>query len=160
LLDPSAFRRTCARYATGIAIATVLDSEGAPHGMTINSFTSVSLVPPIILFCVDFSSNLIPMFRAGSHCGVNVLAETQQQLSERFAKRGMDKFNEVEWEAGSSGSPLIPGCLAQLECAITSTVDAGDHLVVFGEVKAASCAEGRPLLYFGSRYRRLDQDLA
>jgi flavin reductase (DIM6/NTAB) family NADH-FMN oxidoreductase RutF len=155
LVDAAQFRRTCGRFATGVAIATVSDEEGAPHGMTVNSFTSVSLVPPLVLFCVDYSANLLPMFRSARHYGLSVLSEEQQALSNRFAQRGQDRFDGVAWVAGEHGVPLIPGALAHLECEVRQVIDAGDHAVFIGEVVGADVSPGRPLLYFESGYQRL-----
>jgi flavin reductase (DIM6/NTAB) family NADH-FMN oxidoreductase RutF len=155
VLDPQLFRRACAQFATGIAIATVFDPQGAPHGMTVNSFTSVSLTPPLVLICVDYSANLLPFFRAASHYAINVLAEHQQALSQRFAQRGCDRFDGVEWRPGATGVPLLPAALAHLECATTQVIEAGDHAIFLAQVIHAACFPGRPLLYFDSSYRQL-----
>lgn len=155
MVDATQFRRTCARFATGIAIATVNDEEGAPHGMTVNSFTSVSLVPPLVLFCVDYSANLLPLFRLARYYGLSVLSEEQEFLSSRFAQRGQDRFDGVDWFAGQMGVPLIPGALAHLECEVRQVVEAGDHAIFIAEVVTAGTAGGQPLLYFDSNYRHL-----
>jgi len=155
LVDAIQFRRTCARFATGIAIATVSDDEGAPHGMTVNSFTSVSLVPPLVLFCVDYSANLLPLFRAARYYGLSILSEDQHSLSNRFAQRGQDRFDGVDWALGQFGVPLIPRALAHLECEVRQVIEAGDHAVFIGEVVSTGVLDGRPLLYFESGYRGL-----
>lgn len=156
MIDAALFRRACGRFATGVAIATVRDQEGAPHGMTVNSFTSVSLVPPLVLFCVDYSANLLPLFRAARYYGLSVLSEEQQGLSNRFAQRGQNRFDGVGWIDGARGVPLLPGALAHLECEVRDVIEAGDHAVFLGEVAAAEASAGRPLLYFDSRYQRLE----
>ena len=149
------FCRTCARFPTGVTILTVLDSEGTPHGMTASSFTSVSLDPPLVLVCVDHRATVMEHLRACEHFGINILSEEQHELSTRFARRGEDRFDGVAWIPGHKGVPLIPGVLASFECGVDRLVDAGDHAILIGEVLHAEHQEGRPLVYFGSRYHRL-----
>jgi flavin reductase (DIM6/NTAB) family NADH-FMN oxidoreductase RutF len=155
LLDSKSFRRGCAKFATGIAIASALDQGGSPHGLTVNSFTSVSCAPPLVLVCIDYSSNVLPVFRKASHYSLSVLNENQQQLSTKFAIRGQDRFDGVEWIPGYTGVPLIPGALAHFECKVTNVVEAGDHAVFIAEVVRLDCHDGKPLLYFDSGYRVL-----
>jgi flavin reductase (DIM6/NTAB) family NADH-FMN oxidoreductase RutF len=155
VLDSKSFRRGCAKFATGIAIASVLDQGGSPHGLTVNSFTSVSAVPPLVLVCIDYSCSVLPIFRKASHYALSVLNEHQQQLSTKFAIRGQDRFDGVEWTSGQTGVPLIPGALAHFECKVNNTVEAGDHAVFIAEVVRLDCHDGNPLLYFDSGYRIL-----
>ncbi|MBM3813607.1 MAG: flavin reductase family protein [Acidimicrobiia bacterium] len=154
-IDPKTFRRTCAKYATGICIATLIGTDNLPHGMTVNSFTSVSAVPPLVLVCVDYSSNLLPHFRAASHYGISVLNSDQQDLSNRFAARGQDRFTGVQWLPGQTGVPLIPGALAHMECKVSQVVEAGDHAIFIGELVRAEISDGKPLLFFDSAYGSL-----
>lgn len=149
------FRRVCGRFATGVVIATVRDAQMNPHGMTINSFTSVSLEPPLILLCVDHRASLLQYFRAHTHFGVNILREDQRELADHFARKGHDRFGSVEWHPGETGVPLLPHVLATLECSRKQRVTAGDHDIVIGEVLHARVHEGHPLVYFASRYRAL-----
>jgi len=137
-------------------VVTVLDREGSPHGMTASSFTSVSLDPPLVLVCVDHQANVLGHFLRSDYLAINVLNETQQELSVRFARRGEDRFDGVECYPGQNGVPLIPGAIANFECAIRRTVDAGDHTIFIAEVLGVSYREGRPLVYYGSGYRKLD----
>jgi len=155
-VGPQAFLRACAQFATGVAITTVLDSSGAPHGMTVNSFTSVSLQPPLVLVCIDHKAGILDHFLKTEFFAINILRETQQTLSMRFARPGEDRFGSVEWYAGDTGVPLIPGALATLECSVFQRLDSGDHTVVIGEVVNAIRHEGRPLLYFSSAYQCLE----
>ena len=156
ILDKSQFCRTCAKFPTGVTVVTVLDREGGPHGLTASSFTSVSLDPPLVLVCVDHRAKVLEHFRRSEHLAINVLDETQQELSVRFARRGENRFDAVAWYAGLNGVPLIRGAIANFECAVQRTVDAGDHTIFIAEVQAVSCREGRPLVYYGSAYRKLD----
>ena len=155
-IDPRTFRRTCSKFATGVTIVTLTGSDGLPHGMTVNSFTSVSVSPPLVLVCVDHSSNLLAHFRAATHYGVNVLSKTQQELSNRFASRGLDRFSDQCWEKGASSVPLLTGSLAHMECEIRNTVTAGDHDIFIAEVMRVHTADAKPLLFFDGGY----QDLA
>jgi len=150
------FCRTCARFPTGVTILTVLDAEGVPHGMTASSFTSVSLDPPLVLVCVDHRATLMEQLRRCEHFGINILSEEQHELSTRFARRGEGRFNGIAWNAGHHGVPLIPGVLASFECGMHRLVDAGDHAILIGEVLRAEHQDGRPLVYFGSGYHKLD----
>lgn len=157
-ISPQAFLRACAQFSTGVAIATVLDPEGAPHGMTINSFTSVSLAPPLVLICIDHKARILDHFLTSEFFAINVLRENQQPLSERFATPGDDRFGAVDWFPGETRMPLIPGALAVLECAVFQRTPAGDHTILIGEVVSAIRHDGRPLVYFSSSYRELEKD--
>ena len=154
-LDAHRFRRACARFATGVAIVTVLDHAGAPHGMTVNSFTSVSLHPPLFLVCIDHRASIYPNFRAGHPLAINILHAGQRELSVRFARPGASRFHLTNWEAGVTGAPLLPGVLATLEGRISHTVEAGDHLIVIAEAVHVTAGTGSPLVYFESKYHSL-----
>ena len=146
------FRQACARYATGITISTAIASDGTPHGFTANSFTSVSLEPPLVLICIDRKANIIDLFRTAKYFGINVLEASQQELSNRFAGRGQDRFESVNWNPGSHGVPLLEGALAHFECRLENVIEAGDHDIFIGEVLRSEFSDGDPLLYFKSRY--------
>jgi flavin reductase (DIM6/NTAB) family NADH-FMN oxidoreductase RutF len=150
------FRRACGRFATGITIASVLDAHGTPRGLTVSSFTSVSLDPPLILICLGHRVSAIDAFRASAHFGINVLAEDQRDLAERFTRQGQDRFDGLEWRPGSTGVPMFAGVLAAIECAVRQRFTAGDHDVFVGEMVGVCVAAGRPLIHFASHYRGLD----
>jgi flavin reductase (DIM6/NTAB) family NADH-FMN oxidoreductase RutF len=154
-VEPDLFRKSCARFATGITIATVIGTDEQPYGLTINSFTSVSCCPPLILICIDYRSSLLPHFRASSHYGINVLSEHQRSLSVRFAERQPDRFDGLDWHHGQTGVPLLMGCLSRMECSVSQVVEAGDHAILIGEVEHTEFEDGKPLLYFASDYRQL-----
>ncbi len=154
-LTSEEFRHACGRFATGITIATVSDAQGIPHGLTVNSFTSVSLDPPLVSICLGHAVSLIEVFRAASYFGINVLAESQRVVSERFARKGYDRFEGVEWEPGANGVPLIAGVLAAMECRTIERIRAGDHDIFLAQMVTARVGEGEPLVYFASDYRRL-----
>jgi flavin reductase (DIM6/NTAB) family NADH-FMN oxidoreductase RutF len=151
------FRRACGRFPAGVTIASVLDAQGAPHGLTVSSFTSVSLDPPLILICLGHRVSAIEAFRASAHFGINVLAEDQRDLAERFASKGRDRFDGVKWRRGRTGVPILAGVLAAMECAVRQRIAVGDHDIFVGEMVAARVAGGRPLIHFASHYRSLDR---
>ncbi len=151
----SQFRRACAQWATGIAVVTATDHAGVPHGMTVNSFTSVSLEPPMILVCIDYRAAILPSLSKGGKLAINVLAEDQTELSSRFARKTEDRFENLDWTLSSSGNPILSSALAIFECIIAETVTAGDHEVVIASVSSVDYREGRPLIYFNSGYETL-----
>lgn len=154
-VSPSLFRRACGQFATGVTVVTVLDNHGRPHGMTLNSFTSVSLDPPLVLVSIDLRNATLGHFLASSHFGINVLEERQEFLSRRFSSPSANRFEGVEWTHGETGVPMLAGAIANLECAVTRGFEAGDHSVLIGHVVSARCAAGKPLVFYGSGYRTL-----
>ena len=149
------FRCVCSRFATGVAVAAVLDAQGSPHGLTVSSFTSVSLDPPLILICLGHAVTNLEEFRQAKHFGISILSDQERTMSERFAQKGHDRFDGVNWIAGETGVPLLAEALATLECAVYQRFLAGDHDILVGEVVRTSVREGKPLLYYASRYHHL-----
>lgn len=148
-------RLASARFATGIAVVTTVTPDGTPHGMTVNSFTSVSCEPPIVSVALDLKCSVLAALAGAKYFAINVLSRSQEHLSVRFAQSCDARFDGIEWCAGRSGVPLLADVLAVFECHRHSTLEVGDHLVVFGHVESAEFASGEPLIYFGSRYREL-----
>lgn len=143
-------------FGTGIVVATACDAAGNPVGLTANSFTSVSLEPPLILFCLAKSATSLPAFVQSSHFAINVLHIGQQGISARFAKRGEDRFGQTPWETWETGTPIISSSLASIECDRHAAYDGGDHMIFVGRVRRARFEPRRdPLLYFKGKYRRL-----
>jgi flavin reductase (DIM6/NTAB) family NADH-FMN oxidoreductase RutF len=153
--DATLFRRVCGRFPTGITVITVLDAERHPHGVTINSFASLSLEPKLVMVCLDLRSGVLGHFLESSHFAINVLAEEQEHHSRRFASISESRFHGVDWHEAESGVPLLDGALAHLECATTRWFEVGDHVVLIGEVLRAGYREGKPLVYFASKYTTL-----
>jgi 4-hydroxyphenylacetate 3-hydroxylase, reductase component len=149
------FREACAKFATGVAVATVLAPDGTPHGLTVSSFTAVSIEPPLILVCIDYACAFLGHFRASTHFGVNVLSEDQREVSVIFAEKPEGRFDGVEWYSTESGVPLLQNCLTNLECRVSSIIEAGDHAIFLAEVVEAESREGQPLLYYNRDYRSL-----
>ena len=152
------FRRACGRFATGVTIASVMDENGTAHGLTVSSFTSVSLEPPLILICLGHEVTNIEAFRRASHYGISVLREQDRQLSTHFATKGHDRFNSVGWHRGTTGVPLIDCALAAFECEVHQRFTSGDHDILVGRVVETRVKEGPPLIYFASRYCKLTSD--
>ena len=152
---PDLFRRACAQWATGIAVITTTDDAGVPHGMTVNSFTSVSLDPPIVLVCIDQRATILPNLTVGRALAVNILAEEQTEVSSRFARKTEDRFENLDWASSAAGNPVLAGSLALFECVVSNSIKVGDHYVVLAQVRSVEFQEGRPLLYFDSGYETL-----
>jgi flavin reductase (DIM6/NTAB) family NADH-FMN oxidoreductase RutF len=154
-LSSEEFRRACGRFSTGVAVASVLDAQGMPHGLTVSSFTSVSLHPPLILICLGHEVTSLELFRNASHFAINILAEDQREISTRFAHKGQDRFDGLAWRRGETGAPLLAGVLAEIECAVHHRIQAGDHDILIGEMVSGQVHGGEPLLHYASHYRRL-----
>lgn len=152
------FRDALGCFATGIAVVTSHPAGADPLGVTVNSFASVSLDPPLVSFCLDRSASSFAGLIGTPAFAVNVLRDDQQAISAAFARStGDDKFVGIEHRAGTTGSPVIEGCLCTLECERMETIDAGDHVILLGRVvNIAPGSAGRPLLYFRGRYARLE----
>lgn len=154
--DPRTLRDAMGCFATGITIVTALDGTGTPVGLTANSFTSVSLDPPLLLVCIANTAGTAPILREVAHFGVNVLQIGQQPASNRFAAKGEDRFANQPWAPGQTGVPLLGGSLVSFECQRESLHEAGDHFILVGRVVRAQFEPHRdPLLYFRGKYRRL-----
>lgn len=145
-------RRALARFVTGVTIVTAAGPAGAPIGVTVNAFSSVSLDPPLVLWSLSGRSSRRPDFLAASHFAINVLGEAQQDLSTRFAGPPETRFCGVDWQLGLGGAPLLEGSLATFECAHAGQVPAGDHLLLLGRVERFQHRTGRPLVFFASGY--------
>lgn len=156
-MDSFEFRQLCGRFATGIAIVTTTDASGKPAGMTVNSFTSVSLEPPLVLVAIDRAASMHAALEGASGWAINILEAHQETLSRRFASGLADRFEGVGWHAGPSGEILLDGALAHLWVESVSSVPAGDHTLFVGRVIGGEAAEhGRPLLYYRGGYAELD----
>ena len=147
------FRSALGMFATGVTIVTARTAEGSVIGLTANSFNSVSLDPPLVLWSLAQAAGSLPVFRAGSHYAINVLAKDQKALAERFATKGADRWNGVGFAEGMGGAPLLEGAAATFECFNRSRYEEGDHVIFVGEVERCRWREGAsPLLFLGGRY--------
>jgi len=152
---PEAFRKACALFATGVTVATVRAPDGTPHGLTVSSFTSVSIAPPQVLICIDYACPFLSYFRLSTNFAVNILSESQRNLSVIFAEKPEGRFEGVAWDTGLTGAPLLPDCLASIECRVTTIFEAGDHAIFLGEVLRTESRDGPPLLYFNRDYHTI-----
>ncbi|GMN14080.1 hypothetical protein MTsPCn7_18570 [Altererythrobacter sp. MTPC7] len=147
-----AFREALGSFATGVTIATTLDAEGQPVGVTASSFNSVSLAPPLVLWSLAKDSQSRAAFDESGHFAIHVLAASQEELSNRFARRGADKFSGVPWTPGRLGSPVFAEHAALFECTTRHLYDGGDHVIMVGEVVDFEARDEAPLLFHGGRY--------
>ncbi len=157
--DPSGrrLRKMLGQFATGVAVITTCEDNGRLVGVTCNSFTSVSLDPPLILWSVANTSSSGPAFSKGKAFAVNILAATQEDLALRFARSGEDKFDGTTWEQGLGGSPLLEGCVAYIECRVDDRYPGGDHAIILGAVERFVNLERDPLLFHSGEFRRFTQ---
>lgn len=150
--DPKEFRRALGRFATGVTIVTTRDAQGQAVGMTANSFNSVSLQPPMVLWSLAKSARSLPAFTQATHWNVHILANDQEALSNRFARAGEDKFAGLALDPGSEEAPLLPGCSARFRCRVAFQYEGGDHVIFVGEVLGYEASERPPLLYVTGNY--------
>jgi flavin reductase (DIM6/NTAB) family NADH-FMN oxidoreductase RutF/DNA-binding IclR family transcriptional regulator len=156
VLDAAHFRRVLGHFPTGVAVITAVGDDGRPVGMAVGSFTSVSLDPPLVAFLPDRSSTTFPAIRAAGRFAVNFLTAEQEWICRAFASRGGDKFAGVDWApAPVTGSPVVSGGLAWIDCTLETLHEAGDHFIVVGRVEALDAAtDSLPLLFFQGGYGR------
>ena len=152
-------RAALGRFATGVTIVSCLDPAGQPVGLTVNSFSALSLDPPLVSWALRDSSPSVAAFVAARHFAVNVLAEAQVELSRRFAAGLPNKFEHGAWRAGEGGAPVLAGCAAHFECEQLSCQTAGDHHLFIGRVLRLDDGAVRPLLFHAGHYHRLGTPL-
>ena len=154
--DETDLRFVLSHFTTGITVVTARDDAGRPRAITVNAFSSVSLDPPLILYCLGKSAFNFEVFRKAKAFAVNILSADQKALSDRFAYEAVDDYSDLAVGELATGSPVLAGCIGVLDCETEAIHEAGDHLIVVGRVRALSAErEAEPLLYFRSRYRRL-----
>ncbi|GLR83623.1 flavin reductase [Bradyrhizobium iriomotense] len=156
LFDSRDLRRVLGTFVTGVTVVTTTDDEGRFHGVTANSFSSVSLDPPLVLWSQAVRSHSHPAFFKAECFAVNILAEDQIELSKRFAKSSHEKFAGIDIDIGSGGVPLLRDCSARLQCRVVSRVPGGDHTIYVGEVLAIDRAERKPLVFGNGQYLLAD----
>jgi len=156
--DQRQFRNALGQFPTGVAIVTTLARDGAPIGVTVNSFSSVSLDPAMILWSLDKRAFSLPAFQAAPRFAVHILSEHQEALSNRFARASDEKFSQLELCRGLGGVPLLTDCAAIFECTTAHLYDGGDHLIIVGRVERFATEDRQPLLFHRGRYARLAGD--
>ncbi len=158
-VDEREFRLALSRFATGVAVVTTRNHSGEAFAITVNAFTSVSLDPPLILFCLGKPAFNYEAFSRADAFAINFLSSDQQALSDRFAREAKDHFPDLQTGRLMTGSPILPGCLGTLDCTTEACHEAGDHLIIIGRVGVVDFrADLQPLIYFGSRYGELKPD--
>ena len=150
--DSRQLRTVLGTFTTGVTIVTTRDSQGIDYGVTANSFSSVSLDPPLVLWSQALTSSSFPAFRDSEHFAVNVLADDQVAMSNRFAKSSEDKFADLAFSRGLGGAPLLPGTVAHFECVKVAAYPAGDHMIFLGRVERVGHSGRRPLAFAHGRY--------
>lgn len=148
--DPRAFRNALGQFGTGVTVVTTMTTTG-PIGITANSFSSLSLDPPLVLWAPAKNSSRYPFFAAADHFAIHVLASDQRSVCEGFARDG-DFFDTIDWTASPQNVPLLDGCLAVFECANEAVYDGGDHSISVGRVLRVTTNDGDPLLFQSGRY--------
>lgn len=149
------FRTALSRFASGVSIVTTQDAAGKFHGITVSAFCSVSLDPPLVLICIEKSTASHYAFRESNVFVVNILDESQENLSMRFAAPADDKFEDVEFRPGIDGVPVLRNALANLECRLKHAYDGGDHSIFVGQVENTTVGDGDPLVYFQGEYGKV-----
>src|ERR1700738_1430398 len=153
-INPRDFRDALGTYATGVTIITAAGADGKPYGITCNSFASVSLNPPLVLWSLVLYSSSLSVFQNASHFAVNVLGASQQALADKFARSSDDKFASVEWTPGLGNAPLLADTVANFQCRAAGRYYGGDHVIFLGAVEAYAYNRQEPLLFPRGGYRR------
>ena len=152
-LNAARFRAALGLFATGVTIVTARSAQGLPMGLTVNSFNSVSLAPPLVLWSLGAQASSMSAFEQAAHYAIHVLAVDQKHLAERFASKVADRFAGLEWTTNAQGVPILPGCAAVFECQAKSRYPEGDHVIFVGQVlNCAHEASHAPLLFHGGKF--------
>lgn len=146
-IEPFELRKSLSCFPTGVAIVTTIGRNSKPVGLTISSFNSVSMAPPLVLWSLALSAGSLPDFRAHPGFAINILSADQEQLCKTFASPVEERFDGLDWESGFEGVPVIQNCSAVLECLTYRTYEGGDHEIILGEVKAHRNSDHLPLVY-------------
>ena len=150
--DAKELRRALGRFVTGVTIVTTCTADGELEGLTANSFSSVSLDPPLVLWSLDRRARSLPRFLEARWFAINVLGSHQHGLSSRFASKLENRFDGIGYTSGLGGCPVLDDGLAHFECSVFNRVDAGDHVIFLGKVERMTHRDGEPLLFSGGRY--------
>ena len=159
-VDTWDFKQAVGVFTTGVTVVTTCDEDGTRYGLTANSFASVSLEPPLVLFCVDLRAPSLSGFTRSQHFAINVLASDQEDVAKRFARPAEDKFARLAWRVGIFGDPLLDRCIAHIECKLEHWFESGDHAIVIGRVHRVKFYAGEPLIFHRSRFGTVVADTA
>ena len=156
-VDQSSFRAVLGRFATGVTVVTAIDRRKRDVGMTVSAFSSVSLDPPLVLFCIDHSASVYNTLSKTECFVANILSEGQEALARRFADKDAERFDGIGYERGQLGPAILYEVLGYIECKVVARHEAGDHDVIVGSVEVAVANEGKPLLYYRGGYAQLER---
>ncbi|MGH7618137.1 MAG: flavin reductase family protein [Gemmatimonadaceae bacterium] len=160
MIDADTFRAVLGRFASGVTIVTARDRAGRDHGMTVSAFCSLSLSPPLVLFCADHAASMYELLLEHPPFGISILSSAQEAYSRRFADRSSERserFDGIAYRRGDADVVLLDDALAHLECRVVKHHDEGDHTIFIAEVERAQALDGRPLLYFRGGYALLER---
>jgi len=154
MVSPDALRQAMSKFATGVAVISTLSPDGAPHGMTANALTSVSLEPPLVLVCIAHQRNTYGIVQERKRFGINFLAQGQADIARYYARDPKDRTGDVAvpWLLREAGSPKIEGALAFMDCRVVALYDHADHAIVVARVEEADVAPGKPLVYYDRQF--------
>jgi flavin reductase (DIM6/NTAB) family NADH-FMN oxidoreductase RutF len=155
LVERRTLRHALGEFATGVTVVTTRGADGQPVGVTINSFASVSLEPPLVLWSLGLQSSLLAVFESCRQYAINVLAADQIEFSQRFSQSQSAEFAGIDLEVGAGGTPMLPGCCAWFECRNEMCYAGGDHLILVGHVENFHRQDKPPLIFHRGRYRSL-----
>lgn len=150
------FRASLGRFASGVTVVTTKAGDGHLHGLTVSAFCSVSLNPPLILVCIEKKTGSYHAFQESNAFVVNVLSESQIDVSNHFASHLEDKFTGMEYAEGIEGIPVLKNCIVNLECRLAYSYDGGDHTIFVGHIEKTHVSDGEPLVYFHGNYREIN----
>ena len=148
-------RKALGRFATGVTVVTTRAADGSPDGITVNSFASVSLDPPLVLWCLGLSAASFDTFRLSNQHLINVLGADQADVARHFATRGTKRFDHLKWSPTDTGLPRLDGCIGWFEVGIRSRHEEGDHLILVGRLESFEITAGQPLVFFDSQFAEL-----
>lgn len=151
-LDAAEYRRVLGHFVTGVTVVTTRDAAGNPAGLTANAFASVSVEPPLVLVCVDRTSETHGLIAATGSFAVNILAADQERIARRFAEDRERRFDGIAWREEETGAPVLDGVLAWIDCRVHAEADGGDHTIFIGAIAAADALEGAPLVFYRSGF--------
>ncbi len=155
VMDSQELRRVMGHFATGVTVVTTRDKDGNPSGLTVNAFNSLSINPPLVLVCIGKAAECYSLFEESGVFAVSLLSEGQEELSRRFATKGIEKFAGVKWHRGRHGGALLDGAMGYIECKVLHSYDGGDHTIYVGEILSAAASGNRPLIFFKGKYQRV-----
>src|SRR5690625_89119 len=156
-MDQRQVRTIAGTFATGVTVVTTIGTNGKPVGMTANSFSSLSLNPPLVLVSINKGASLYKDFMETDFFGINILSEYQENVSRHFSRKNIDRFAGIPYEEGITGAPILPDTIGYFDCAVHHFYDGGDHTIIIGEIKHGEVKEGEPLLFYRGKYRKIEE---